>query len=118
MPRYDSNKSRIENLSGIKPDVSHFVPLYAKGVTHVTREQRQQHGGIVFATKAQSCRLLGYLQSPKIKMANTYIVLINNGVYYRHDCYFEHYQDNPSLLQENLNKRYPDKISGRNSRKS
>jgi hypothetical protein len=43
-------------------------------------------------------------------MAKAYIVLINNGVYYRHDCYFEHYQDNPSLLQEDLNKRYHDKF--------
>jgi hypothetical protein len=39
MPRYDSNKSRIENFSGNKPDVSYFVPFYAKGVTHITREQ-------------------------------------------------------------------------------
>jgi hypothetical protein len=58
--------------------------------------------------------MLGYVQTPNIKMANTYIFLINNGVYYRHDCYFKHYQDNPSLLQEDLNKRhsdnFPDKI--------
>jgi hypothetical protein len=80
----------------------------ANGVIHITREQRQQQGGIAFATKAQSCRMLGYVHTPNIKMANTYIVLINNGVYYRHDCYFEHYQDNPSLLQEDLNKRYPE----------
>jgi hypothetical protein len=77
------------------------------GVTHITREQRQQYGGIVFATKAQSCRMLGYVQTPNIKMANTYIALINNVVYYRHDCYFEHFQDNPFLLQENLSKRFP-----------
>jgi hypothetical protein len=62
MPRYDSNKSRIENVSETKSDVSDFIPFYAKGATYITRKQRQQHGGIVFATIAQSCRMLGYVQ--------------------------------------------------------
>jgi hypothetical protein len=31
-------------------------------------------------------------------MHNTCIVLINNAAYYRHDCYFEHYQEATSLL--------------------
>jgi hypothetical protein len=52
--------------------------------------------------------MLGYVQTPNIKMVNTYIALVNNGIYYGHDCYFKHYQENPSLLQEDRNKRYPD----------
>jgi hypothetical protein len=41
-------------------------------------------------------------------MANTYIVLINIGVYFRRNYYFQHYKNNSFLLQEYLNNRYPD----------
>jgi hypothetical protein len=41
-------------------------------------------------------------------MVNTYIVLINRNVYYRHDCYFEQFQNEPSLLQEEETNRLVD----------
>jgi hypothetical protein len=36
------------------------------------------------------------------------LILINRNVYYRHDCYFEHYQNEPSLLQEKETNRLVD----------
>jgi hypothetical protein len=85
MPRYDKNISRLEDFTGVKPDISQFVPFYAKGVCHVTKEQRELMGGLTFTPKAISCRMLGYGETSNPSMHNTYIVLINNAAYYRHD---------------------------------
>jgi hypothetical protein len=42
---------RYEDLTGEKPDLSHFDPLYAQGVSHETRSQRKLHGGSTFIRK-------------------------------------------------------------------
>jgi hypothetical protein len=60
IPRYDKDISRYENVTGEKPDVSHFVPFYAQGVCHETQSQRELHGGATFTLKAKTCRMLGY----------------------------------------------------------
>jgi hypothetical protein len=105
MPRYDKNISRLEDFTGIKPDISQFVPFYEKGVCHVMKAQRELIGGLTFTPKAISCRMRGYGETTNPSMYNTYLVLINNAAYYRHDCYFEHYQEAPSLLDNDELKR-------------
>jgi hypothetical protein len=103
----------MKSLLVINPDMSMYVPFYAKGVTHKTKEIREKDG-LVFSTKAVSCRMLGYADADPIhKMHNTYLVLIEGRVFARHDCYFEHYTEHPSLLNEDINKRvsYPDEQS-------
>jgi hypothetical protein len=72
-------------------------------VCHVTKEQRKLMGGLTFSPKAISCRMLGYGETSNPSMHDTYIVLINNAAYSRkinEDCYFEHYQEAPSLLDD------------------
>jgi hypothetical protein len=64
--------------------------------------------GLTFKPKAISCRMLGYGKTSNPSMHNTYIVLIKNAVYYKHDFYFEHYQEAPSLLDDDELKRYVD----------
>jgi hypothetical protein len=50
--------------------------------------------------------MLGYADADPIhKMHNIYLVLIEGRVYARHHCYFEHYTEHPSLLNEDINKR-------------
>jgi hypothetical protein len=98
--------SKYEDFTGKKPDISYFVPFYAQGVCHETRSQRELHGGATFTPKAKTCRMLGHSTLSNIKMNNTYKVLIDNAVYDRHDCYFKHYTEEPSLLNDDVNERH------------
>jgi hypothetical protein len=77
MPRYDRNITRYEEFIGDKPDMSMYVPFYAKCVTHITKEICEKDG-LVFATKAVSCRMLGYADADPIhKMHNTCICIMH-----------------------------------------
>jgi hypothetical protein len=65
-------------------------------------------GELTFTPKAISCRTLGYGETTNPSMHNTYVVLNNNAAYYLHDCYFEHYQEAPILLDADELTRYVD----------
>jgi hypothetical protein len=52
IPRYDRNISRLEDFTGVKPDISQLVPFYAKWVCHVTKGQRELIDVLTFAPKA------------------------------------------------------------------
>jgi hypothetical protein len=76
MPRY-CYITRYEECTSEKPDMSMYVPFYAKGVTKEIREKNR----LVFSTKAVSCRMLGYADANLIhKIHNTYLVLIERSV--------------------------------------
>jgi hypothetical protein len=46
-----------EDFTGVKPDISQFVPFYAKGVCHVTKEQRELMGGLTLTWRYVSTYL-------------------------------------------------------------
>ena len=40
-PVKGEDKTPLESLTGVKPDISHFVPFYFPGVYHCKKEERQ-----------------------------------------------------------------------------
>jgi hypothetical protein len=73
--------SAIEELSGVRPDVSRLVPFYAPGVFHLTGDERKDP----FSPKAEPCRMLGYA-TKHYKDAYYVLNLRTNKVVVREHC--------------------------------
>ena len=65
LPTTGRDVTPYEAVTGIRPSIAHYVPFWAPGVYHVTREER---GRDPWCAKAQEVRMLGYDEN-------------NNGVY-------------------------------------
>lgn len=117
LPRKGELLSRNELFNGKKPDVSSAVPFYAKGYYHQTSDERTPRvGGKTHGDRGISCRMMGYCNQPDLQLKNSYTVLaIGGGIKPRHDCYFQHYNDFPSLLNANVNDRDSDTFSDEES---
>ena len=81
-PVYLSDKTPVEIVTGEKPDISHFVPFYAPGVYHKTKEERTG----TWDYKAVECRMLGY--DEKCKFSYIILVISSGKIITRKDCIF------------------------------
>jgi hypothetical protein len=54
------NKSPLEQVFNLKPNIDDMVPFYSPGLYHVTKEERMLSSDKVWAAKARPCRFLGY----------------------------------------------------------
>lgn len=83
-PTANNSISAHESLTGEKPDVSMYVPFYAPGVYHISKEERSKNP---LASRAEPCRMLGYAEG----YSNAYYVLnIRTGrVVVRENCIFD-----------------------------
>ena len=103
-------RSKDECFYNIKPDVSINVPFYAIGYAHNPKENRKDK---VYSPLSYKCRFIGYAidvnwtNTPLISKANesnfvnykdSYIILMNDTRYIRHDAIFELYQNQPTIL--------------------
>jgi len=78
----NTNMSAYEALTGEKPDISHFVPFYAPGVYHLTKDERKDP----WSPKAKPCRMLGY--ADKYKRAYHILNVETGRVIVRENCVF------------------------------
>jgi hypothetical protein len=124
--KMSEKKSRIEKFTGIKSDMSTAVPFYSKGFYNVTKEEKKSK---TFSNNAVQCRMIGYANKvtgkdiQQIKSTNkltevsykdSYLIIPINNVpliaktaLVRHDCVFQLYPEETSLLTAALDKRDP-----------
>lgn len=130
LPKMSQMKSRIENFTGSKSDMTTAVPFYSKGFYKVTIEEKKSK---IFSSNAVACHMIGYGNKvtgkdiKQIKSSNklteisykdSYLIVpINNvpliakSAIVRHDCFFEMYPEEASLLNSSKTKRDPSTIS-------
>ena len=116
VPRRNETQSKD---NGIKLDVSINVPFYAVGYAHDPKEIRKDK---VYSPLSYKCRFIGYAidvnwtNTPLISKANesnfvnykdSYIILMNDTRYIRHDAIFELYQNQPTILKVEPTDRDP-----------
>jgi hypothetical protein len=110
-PRRNETRSKDECFYGIKPVVSINVPFYAVGYAHKPKENRTDK---VYSLRADKCRFIGYAidvnwsntsqiskanQSNFVNYKDSYIILIDDKRYIRHDVVFKLYQNQPTILK-------------------
>ena len=73
----------------------------------MTAEERQSlRTGKALSDRARECVFIGYPNTPEQSVKNSYMVRTReNTIVIRHDCYFQHYTDYPSLLHADVNMR-------------
>ena len=107
--------SRQEAMTNCRPDVSHFVPFYAKGYAHVTKPERTN----TLSDKAIQVYMIGYGDDldettflPNIQYKQSYQCYIPpNQILIRHDVIFEHLAPHPSLLNDEFKDRFVETFS-------
>ena len=126
LPKMSEKKSRIEKFTGCKSDMSSAVPFYSKGFYNVTKEEKKSK---TFSPNAIACHMIGYGNKvtgkdiKQIKSTNkltevsykdSYLIVpINNvpliakSAIVRHDCFFQMYPEEASLLNSSPDKRNP-----------
>ena len=82
----EENKTPLETVYGVKPNVDEMVPFYCPGFYHITKEEREPKAE--WKPKARSCRFLGYAED-----SLGYIVYDigtrKSGIYYTDGRYIE-----------------------------
>lgn len=126
LSKMGDKKSRIEKFTGIKSDMSTAVPFYSKGFYNVSKEEKINK---TFSNNAVPCHMIGYANKvsgkdtklikssnklTEISYKDSYLVLPISNIpilvqtpLTRHDCYFEMYQPQSSLLNINKDTRDP-----------
>ena len=111
----NSRISRQEAMTNCRPDVSHFVPFYAKGYAHVTKSERIN----TLSDRAIQVYMIGYGDDlddntflPNIQYKQSYQCYIPpNQILIRHDVIFEHLAPHPSLLNDEVKDRFVETFS-------
>ena len=100
-------------MNNKKPDVSHYVPFYAKGYAFVHHDERQLNSAI--ASRATEVYMVGYaddlddLQYTNIQFKQSFqCYKPPNQILIRHDVVWEHLAPHPSLLNDNIRDRFPE----------
>ena len=101
--------SRHEAMTGVRPDVSHYVPFYAVGYAHSQKDPTRN----ALSDRATRVRMIGYGDDlddqtlPNIQYKLSYQCFIPpNKMIVRHDVIWEHLAPEPSLLNPKFKDRF------------
>ena len=115
----DSTISRMEAMNNKKPDVSHYVPFYAKGYAFIHHDERQLNSAL--ASRATEVFMVGYaddlddLQYTNIQFKQSFqCYKPPNQILIRHDVVWEHLAPHPSLLNDNIRDRFHETFDHQN----
>ena len=107
----DTSVTRQEAMTGIKPDVSHYVPFYATGYALAPKELRSD----TLDHKAIEVKMIGYGDDldehkyPNMSFKQSYQCYIPpNKVIIRHDVIWEHLAPQHSLMNPSIKDRFPE----------
>jgi len=105
--------TRQEAMTGLKPDISHYVPFYATGYALVHKEERNN----TLTYRARDVKMIGYADDldeqifPNQTYKQSYQCYIPpSQVIIRHDVIWDHLAPRPSLLNSEAKSRFPDTI--------
>ena len=108
-----TQKTRQEAMTGVKPDISHYVPFYATGYAFVHKEERNNN----LSYRARDVKMIGYADDldeqtfPNQTYKQSYQCYIPpSQVIIRHDVIWDHLAPKPSLLNSEAKDRFPDTI--------
>jgi hypothetical protein len=101
--------SRHEAMTGLRPDVSHYVPFYAVGYAHSQKDTTRN----ALSDRAIRVRMIGYGDDlddqsyPNTQYKQSYQCFIPpNKMMIRHDVIWEHLAPEPSLLNPKFKDRF------------
>ncbi len=93
-------KTPHEIVFGQKPDISGYIPFYAKGWTLKYKEEKKRKGK--FDSVSETCRFIGIPHNSK----NSFLIKMNDGrVIVRRDCQFDEHPKTP-VVEENVTDPY------------
>ena len=105
--------TRQEAMTGIKPDISHYVPFYATGYALVHKEERNNN----LTYRARDVKMIGYADDldeqtfPNQQYKQSFQCYIPpNQVLIRHDVIWDHLAPRASLLNSDAKSRFPETI--------